>query len=59
MLTLYRESTTALIISKVKYITKSDLLKGYSAIPLTDSAKEIAFVTPQGNYKYCVMPFGM
>lgn len=41
-------------------ITKLDLLKGYWCVPLTDRAKEIsAFVTPDGLYKYCVIPFGM
>ena len=37
-----------------------DLLKGFWQIPLADRAKEIsAFVTPDGLYKYIVMPFGM
>lgn len=47
-------------IGKATYITKLDLLKGYWCVPLTERAKEIsAFVTPNGLYKYRVMPFGM
>ena len=47
-------------IGSTKYITKFDLLKGFSQIPLTERAKEIsAFVTPDGLYHYKVMPFGM
>ena len=47
-------------IGKAKCVTKFDLLKGFWQIPLTDRAKEIsAFVTPDGLYKYKVMPFGM
>ena len=41
-------------------MTTLDLLKGYWQMPLTDRANELsAFVTPQGLYQYCVMPFGM
>ena len=47
-------------IGRAKYVTTLDLLKGYWQVPLTISAKELsAFVTPQGLYQYCVMPFGM
>ena len=47
-------------IGNSKYITKFDLLKGFWQIPLTERAKEIsAFVTPDGLYRYKVMPFGM
>ena len=47
-------------IGKAKYITKYDLFKRYRAILLKERAKEISsFVTPQGNYKYCVMPLEM
>ena len=36
------------------------MLKGYWQIPLTDRAKEIsAFTTPDGLYRYRMMPFGM
>ena len=47
-------------IGKAKYVTKFDLLKGFWQIPLTDNAKEAsAFVTPDGLFRYKVMPFGM
>ena len=47
-------------IGQAKYITKSDLLKGFWQIPLTHRAKEIsAFVNPDGLYQYKVTPFGM
>ena len=43
-----------------KYVTKFDLLKGFWQIPLTHKAKEIsAFVTPDGQYQYKCMLFGM
>lgn len=55
-----REWKTIDRIGKAKHITKLDLLKGYWTVPLTERAKEIsAFVTPEGDYQYCVMPFGM
>lgn len=42
------------------FITKLGLLNGYTCVPLADCAKEISdFVTPDGRYQYCVMPFGM
>ena len=45
---------------KAQYITKCDLLKGYWALSLTETAKRIsAFVTPEEAYQYRVMPFGM
>ena len=47
-------------IGKAKYVTKFNLLKGFWQIPLTDNAKEVsAFVTPDGLFRYNVMPFGM
>ena len=47
-------------IGRAKYMTTLDLLKGYWQVPLTICAKELsAFVTPQGLYQYCVMPFGL
>jgi hypothetical protein len=47
-------------IGEALYITKIDLLKGYYQIPLTARAREIStFVTPDGSYRYLVMPFGM
>ena len=47
-------------IGQAKFVTKFDLLKGYWQVPLTERAKEVsAFVTPDGLYRYKVMPFGM
>ena len=47
-------------IGKAKYVAKFDLLKGFWQIPLTDNAKEVsAFVTPDGLFRYKVMPLGM
>ena len=46
-------------ISKAKYLSKFDLLKGYWQVPLTDHAREISvFVTNEGLYKCLVMPVG-
>ena len=47
-------------IGKAKYVTKLDLLNGYWQIPLTNQAKRLSgFVTLNGLYQYCIMPFGM
>ena len=47
-------------VGNSKYVTKFDLLKGFWQGPLTDRAKEVsAFATPNGLYKYKVLPFGM
>ena len=47
-------------IGESKFVSKYDLLKGFYQMPLTDRAKLVsAFVTPDGLYNYCVMPFGM
>ena len=40
-----------------KYITKFDLLKGFWHIPLTERAKEISAIIPDGLYHFKVMPF--
>ena len=43
-----------------KFVSKFDLLKGYSQVPLTKRTKEIpAFATPVGLFQYTVMPFRM
>jgi hypothetical protein len=43
-----------------KYFSSLDLYSGYHQIPLTREASEkSAFVTPDGQYKYLKMPFGM
>ncbi|XP_069976068.1 uncharacterized protein [Penaeus vannamei] len=48
------------LVGNAKFVTKIDLLKGYWQIPLTERAKRIfAFVTPDGLYQYCVLPFGL
>nr|XP_027212302.1 uncharacterized protein LOC113805498 [Penaeus vannamei] len=45
-------------IGESKFITVIDLLKGYYQVPLSPEAKQItAFVTPNGLYNYCVLPF--
>ena len=45
-------------IGSAKFITKLDLMRGYWQIPLTERAKDIStFVTPQGTYKFEVMPY--
>ena len=46
-------------VGHARYVAKFDLLKGYWQVPLTERAKDIsAFVTPDGLYRYLVMPFG-
>lgn len=43
-----------------RFLTKIDLLKGYYQVPQTEEARATsAFITPDGLYEYCVMPFGM
>ena len=43
-----------------KYFTKIDLSKGYWQIPLQEAAREkTAFVTPDGLFQFCTMPFGL
>ena len=47
-------------MGNARYVTKFDLFKGFWQVPITKRAKEIsAFVTPDGLYRYKVMPFGM
>ena len=47
-------------IGNAKFITKLDLVRGYWQIPLTERAKDIStFVTPQGTYRFEVMPYGL
>ncbi|XP_063586253.1 uncharacterized protein LOC134763615 [Penaeus indicus] len=47
-------------IGESKFITVLDLLKGYYQVPLSPEARQItAFVTPNGFYNYCVLPFGL
>ena len=47
-------------IGNAKFMTKLDLVRGYWQIPLTERAKDIStFVTPQGTYRFEVMPYGL
>ena len=47
-------------IGYAKYVTTSDVLKGFLQIPHIDRAMEIsAFETQDGLYQYKVKPFGM
>ena len=47
-------------IGRARFVSKFDLLKGFWQVPLTERAKRVsAFVTPDGLFNYCVMPFGM
>lgn len=47
-------------ISSAKVISKIDLLKGFWQVPLTERARKLsAFVTPDGQWEYKVLPFGM
>ncbi len=47
-------------IGRAQFVSKFDLLKGFWQVPLTERAKRVsAFVTPDGLFNYCVMPFGM
>lgn len=42
-------------VGGAKFVSKLDLLKGYSQVPLTISS----FITPWGLISYFVMPFGL
>lgn len=47
-------------IGEAKYFSKIDLSKGYWQIPVDERDKEkTAFVTPEGQYQFRVLPFGM
>ena len=47
-------------LGEAKFLSKIDLTKGYWQIPLAGQAKQLsAFVTPFGQYQFCVKPFGM
>lgn len=42
------------------YFTELDLTKGYWQLPLSDDSKDLtAFSTPQGHFRFVVMPFGV
>ena len=47
-------------LSGMKYLSKIDLSKGYWQVPVApDDVYKTAFVTPDGQYKFLRMPFGM
>ena len=47
-------------LGKSNYFSKIDLSKGYWQIPVAEEdVKKTAFVTPDGNYEFIRMPFGM
>ena len=47
-------------VGGAKYFTKLDLSKGYWQIPVREEVREkTAFVTPDGQYQFRVLPFGM
>ena len=47
-------------IGKAKYLSKIDLSKGYWQVPLrTEDRQKTAFSTPDGQFQWRVMPFGL
>ena len=47
-------------LSGKKYLSKIDLIKGYWQIPVEpEDVHKTAFVTPDGQYEFTRMPFGM
>ncbi|XP_071487443.1 uncharacterized protein [Diadema antillarum] len=47
-------------IGNAKFFTKIDLAKGYWQIPVVEEdRKKTAFVTPDGQYEFKVLPFGL
>ena len=47
-------------LSKSKYLSKIDMMKGYWQIPMAEASKDkTAFVTPEGQFRFVVMPFGL
>ena len=47
-------------IKDAKYFTKMDLSKGYWQIPVDEQDRsKTAFVTPDGQYEFKVLPFGL
>ena len=47
-------------LGKSNYFSKIDLSKGYWQIPVAEEdVKKTAFVTPDGNYEFIRMPFGI
>ena len=47
-------------VGSAKYFSKLDLTKGYWQIPMREADKHMtAFTTPQGQFQWLVMPFGL
>ena len=47
-------------LSGKKYLSKIDLTKGYWQIPVApEDVHKTAFITPDGQYEFTRMPFGM
>ena len=47
-------------LTKSNFFSKIDLSKGYWQIPLAQEAKnKTAFVTPDGQFRFCYLPFGL
>ena len=47
-------------IGEGKYFSKLDMTKGYWQVPMAEESKDLtAFVTPDAQYRFLYMPFGM
>ena len=47
-------------LGESKYFSKIDLSKGFWQIPMADDSKDLtSFVTPDSQYRFLYMPFGM
>lgn len=57
---LARIDELLLRLGKAKRFTKLDLKSGFHQIPLDEKSREYtAFSTPEGQYEWCVIPFGI